>query len=46
MANDVEKARQAVMGAYPSKRWRDKVKEMREDQVIAIYMRLKAQNKL
>lgn len=44
--NEVEKKRQAVMGAYSGEAWHKKVKKMPEDQVVAIYMRLKAQNKL
>jgi len=36
-------AREAVKAAYRSKLWAAKVDEMGEDQVVAIYMRLKAQ---
>lgn len=46
MASDTEAKRQAVMGAYSGKGWQDKVKKMSDEQVIAIFLRLKAQNKL
>jgi hypothetical protein len=36
-------ARDAVKEAYRSKAWAAKVDKMSEDQVVAIYMRLKAQ---
>ena len=38
--------REQLKRAYPSKKWADKVNAMREDQVAAVYIRLKAQNKL
>jgi hypothetical protein len=46
MASDTEKKRQQVMGAYSGKAWQDKVKAMTEDQVVAIFLRLKSQNKI
>jgi len=36
-------ARDAVKAAYRSKAWAAKVDKMGEEQVVAIYMRLKAQ---
>lgn len=44
MAN--EKEREALKQAYPSKRWADKVKKMPDDQVVAVYLRLKKQGKI
>lgn len=44
--SDTEKKRQALLAAYPGPSWADKVKRMPEDQVIAVYLRLKAQNKI
>lgn len=38
--------REAVKGAYPGKKWKDKVDLMTDDQVTAIYIRLKAQGKV
>lgn len=46
MASDTEQKRQQVMGAYSGKAWQDKVKKMDSGQVVAIFLRLKAQNKL
>lgn len=37
-------AREAVKAAYPSKAWAAKIDKMTEDQVVAIYMRLKLQD--
>lgn len=45
--NELEIKRQALIGAYPySLRWKDKVKTMSEGQVVAVYLRLKTQNKI
>ena len=44
--SDIEKKRQALLKAYSGKKWEDKVKKMSEGQVVAVYMRLKAQNKV
>ena len=46
MAKTVSKEREAVKAAYPSKRWATKVDAMEDDQVAAVYLRLKAQGKV
>jgi hypothetical protein len=38
--------REALKGAYKSKSWKTKVDQMSEDQVVAIYLRLKTQGKI
>ena len=38
--------RQELLKAYDSPKWHDKVKKMSDAQVVAIYLRLKQQNKL
>jgi hypothetical protein len=43
---DDNQTREAVKKAYPSRQWKDKVDNMRPDQVTAIYIRLQAQRKL
>lgn len=40
------KERAAVSAAYSGKQWHEKVRKMPDDQIIAIYKRLKAQNKI
>lgn len=42
----MEKERQALLKVYKNPRWVDKVKKMKDAQVVAIYLRLKAQNKI
>jgi hypothetical protein len=42
----VEKKREALKGAYPGKKWADKVDDMSDDQVIALYLRFKGQGKV
>jgi hypothetical protein len=44
--DDMSKKREAVMSAYNHPTWRDKVKNMTDSQVTAIFLRLKAQNKI
>lgn len=45
--DDISKKREAVIAAYPgSSKWKSKVTKMPEDQVIAVYLRLKAQGKV
>lgn len=44
--DDTSRKREALIGAYPSKKWKDKVIAMSETQVIAVYLRLKAQGKI
>lgn len=47
MANNTYVERQALKRAYPkSKLWHDKVDRMTDEQVTAIYIRLRAQRKL
>lgn len=41
-----EREREAIKAAYRSKKWIDKVNNMTIDQVLAVYLRLKAQNKI
>jgi hypothetical protein len=38
--------RDAVKGAYPSKKWHNRVNGMSDEQVTAVYLRLKQQNVL
>ena len=42
----IEQKREALKGAYPSVKWRERVDKMKDDEVIAIFLRLKQQNKL
>jgi hypothetical protein len=44
--NDIEKKREALIAVYPGPKWHRKVIAMSESQVIAVYMRLKAQGKV
>lgn len=44
--SDDEKKREALKGAYPGPGWHEKVKNMTPDQVAAVYLRLKNQNKI
>lgn len=46
MAVTTIKKREAVLAAFPSKKWRDKVDKMSDKQVIAVYFRLKEQQKI
>lgn len=43
--NIVQK-REALKGAYPAKKWADRVDNMSDAQVTATYLRLKSQNKV
>ena len=43
MANN---PREELKRVYPSKKWAAKVDKMTESQVVAVYMRLKAQGKI
>jgi hypothetical protein len=38
--------REAVKGAYSGDKWKQKVDNMSDDQITAIYIRLKAQGKV
>lgn len=44
--SDLERKRAAISSAYSGKSWKDKVAQMPEGQVCAVFLRLKAQNKL
>ena len=39
--DDISKKREAVMGAYPNATWKNKVKLMSDQQIVAVYLRLK-----
>ena len=45
-AVETNRQREAVKAAYPGPKWAKKVNLMDADQVAAIYLRLKAQNKI
>lgn len=45
MASVIEQ-RAAVKNAYPGKKWQNKVDRMPEDQIAAVYIRLKGQGKI
>lgn len=38
--------REALKGAFPSQKWLEKVNNMSDSQVVAVYFNLKQQNKL
>ena len=38
--------REALKKVYNSRAWAEKVNKMSDDQVVAIYLRLKSQNKI
>jgi hypothetical protein len=40
------KEREALKGAYSGEKWIDKVNRMSDAQVVAVYMRLRAQGKI
>lgn len=40
------KDRELLKSVYPGKKWADKVDKMSEGQVVAVIMRLRAQNKI
>lgn len=46
MSSDIENKRRAVALAYSSNAWLDRVNKMSDEQIIAIYLRLKAQKKI
>lgn len=46
MSSTESKEREAVKAAYPSQKWTDKVKKMSDAQIIAVYLRLKAQGRI
>lgn len=43
---NTDQKRDAVRGAYSGDKWKKKVDDMSDDQVTAIYIRLKAQGKV
>lgn len=38
--------REAVKAAYPGNAWQQKVQKMSDNQIVAVYFRLKAQGKV
>lgn len=47
MADNIQSKRKAVSDAYPnSGKWKSRVTKMADDQVTAIYLRLKTQGKV
>lgn len=38
--------RESIKAVYPGKKWAEKVDKMTEDQVVAVYLRLKQQGKI
>ena len=42
----IEQKREALKRAYSGVRWRERVDKMKDDEVVAIFLRLKQQNKL
>lgn len=42
----IDKKREALKSVYSSKKWAFKVDKMPDDQIAAVYLRLKKQNKL
>jgi hypothetical protein len=46
MPGTESKERQAVAAAYDGPGWKEKVRNMSDAQVIAVYMRLKAQGRI
>lgn len=46
MSGDILAKRNMVMHAYPGRAWQTKVKNMTDSQIIAVYLRLKSQNKV
>jgi hypothetical protein len=43
---DVNQMRELLYTAYPGQKWSDKVKKMTDDQVTAVFLRLRAQKKI
>lgn len=46
MAGTESREREAVKGAYSGDRWKSRVRNMSDNQITAIYLRLKRQNKI
>lgn len=46
MSDDILRKKEAVKAAYPGPKWSEKVDKMSEGQIIAVFMRLKKQNKI
>lgn len=44
--NSTERKREALLKAFPGRRWAYKVKRMRQDQVLAIWLCLHLQGKV
>lgn len=46
MSGTETRERQAVRAAYSGRKWADKVAKMSDNQVTAVYLRLKSQGKV
>lgn len=46
MSDDIPQKRRLVKEAYDGKTWHDKVDKMSDQQIIAVYFRLKRTNKI
>lgn len=46
MAKTNTKEREAVKSAYPGPKWAKRVDNMEDDQIVAVYMRLRIQGKI
>lgn len=44
--NNVDQKRQAVASAYPSPRWKAQVRDMRDGQVVALYLKFKKEGRI
>jgi hypothetical protein len=44
--DDIFEKRRLVLKAYPTETWKAKVKKMRDDQIVAVFFRLRRQGKI
>jgi hypothetical protein len=44
--DDIFRKRELVKQAYPTQTWKDKVKKMPDNQIVAVYLRLRRQGKI
>ena len=44
--SNTKKERQLLKQVYPNKKWAERVDKMSDNQVVAVYMRLRVQGKL
>lgn len=44
--DDIFRKRELVAGAYPTEAWKTKVKKMPDNQIVAIFIRLRRQGKI